>query len=160
MLTESHLSALKHGADLLQDSQDDWWIIGSTAIALHGIDVGPVNDVDILVSLRDAQALRKATGSANQAATGSKKFRSAIFLILEHNGIPLEIMAGFQAHDQGRWQTILPNSRRAFKLGNARVYTPELPEIVKILRVFSREKDMNRIKQIEEQCPAVAKQWP
>jgi hypothetical protein len=153
MLTDSQIRALKHCAELLQDAKDDWWIIGSTAIALHGIDVGHIKDIDILLSLRDAHSLQRTTGFANLAITGSSKFRSRIFLNLEHDGIPLEFMAGFQANYQGHWQTIQPTSRRAIKLGKLRVFTPELPEIVEILRVFSREKDLERIKMIEQQSP-------
>lgn len=151
MLTENHIMALRHASQLLQNAQDDWWIIGSAAIALHGVDVGPVNDIDILVSLRDAQALRKATGATNQASTGSNRFRSEVFLRLAFGGIPLEIMAGFAANYQGRWQAIQPASRQTFKLGNACVYAPTLPELVETLRVFARKKDRDRIKMIEQQ---------
>jgi len=150
MLTESHILALEYVSHLLHNAQDDWWVIGSAAIALHGVDVGPVNDIDILVSLRDAQALRLATGTANRAVTGSKKFRSEVFLQLDYDGIPLEVMANFSVNHQGRWQAILPTSRQAFNLGNACVYAPALRELVEILRVFSREKDRQRIRFIDQ----------
>ena len=144
-LTENHLLALKHCASLLRNAKDDWWIIGSTAIALHGIDVGPIKDIDILVSRRDAQALLLATGEANQATARANKFRSDIFLVLDKNCIPLEFMAGLSVNVHGNWQNIAPITRQTIKTGNSRIFTPALSELVEILRVFDREKDHHRI---------------
>lgn len=145
--------ALRHCASLLQNAKDDWWIIGSTAIALHGIDVGPIKDIDILLSRRDAQDLLLATGETNRATTGSDKFRSKIFLVLEKNGIPLEFMAGLSVNVHGSWQNIIPKTRQTIKNGNSRIFTPALLELEEILHIFDREKDHLRIALIAQNRP-------
>ena len=50
----------------LKTLQNPWWILGSSAIAILGYEAGPIGDVDILVSERDAVHLMSAHGLVEQ----------------------------------------------------------------------------------------------
>jgi hypothetical protein len=41
-------------------AEDDWWIFGSAAAALHGVEVDGVKDIDLLVSRAAANRLMAA----------------------------------------------------------------------------------------------------
>jgi hypothetical protein len=58
-LKESIISVLTEASDVLRQLQDDACIIGSSALALLGIEIPTVNDLDLLVSTRDAHFLQK-----------------------------------------------------------------------------------------------------
>jgi hypothetical protein len=48
--------------DAVRDAQDPWWGISSAAVALHGVTPIEVRDVDVLMSVGDAQQLMDALG--------------------------------------------------------------------------------------------------
>ena len=45
-------------------ARHDWWIIASAACQLHGIDPGPVRDVDVLFDVRDVSAVLEPLDSS------------------------------------------------------------------------------------------------
>ena len=57
LLTPSLRQSLAMLAGAVADAADDWWIIGSSAVALHGANVQRVRDVDLLMSANDAERL-------------------------------------------------------------------------------------------------------
>ena len=122
---------------------DDWWIIGSAAIALLG-HTTTVADVDLLVSDGDARALfasRWATGMDH--AKGGAQFRSTYG---RHTTTPLvvEVMGGLELLEAGRWYRIEPRSRIAVSIGNDPVFIPDATEQLEMLRRFGRPKDLKR----------------
>ena len=63
LLTPSLRHSLAMLAGAVADAADDWWIIGSSAVALHGANVQRVRDVDLLMSANDAERLLRRVGS-------------------------------------------------------------------------------------------------
>src|SRR4051794_15038945 len=93
LLAES-LAMLAAGAD---GAADPWWVIGSTAVVLHGGNVATVKDVDLMMSARDAGAFLRRVGVEPQRGTGDDRFRSLVFGKWEGPPIAIEAFGGFEA---------------------------------------------------------------
>lgn len=128
----------------LQPARDPWWVIGSTAVALHRIDPGPVSDIDILVSVPDAERFAREWRCPDVSDTGSDLFRSAVLLNPEFGNFPVEIMAGLEFRQFREWQQVAPETRQKIRLGGIDLFVPERPELIEILRSFGRKKDIRR----------------
>jgi hypothetical protein len=129
-------------AEAMVTARDSWWIIASAAAALHGADID-VADVDLLVSLRDGEALLARLGPTH-APTPSDRFRSDLFGCWTGAPLPVDIMAGFHVLDAGGRREIRPATRIAVPLGSATLYTPSIPELIEHCHLFGRPKDLAR----------------
>ena len=120
--------------------QDDWWVIGSAAIALAGVAI-EVPDVDLLLSERDARGLLTDWALPKNAADGQDRFRSVYG---EHTGtpIPIEVMGRLEVSIEGRWVPIAPNTRERIDAGGGAVYTPDVADQLALLLMFRRPKDL------------------
>lgn len=120
--------------------QDDWWIIGSAAIALAGVAI-EVPDVDVLLSERDARTLLTDWASAKQATDGQDRFRSVYG---EHmrTPIPIEIMGKLEVCIEDRWVAVTPNTREQIDLPGGAVYTPDVADQLALLLMFRRPQDL------------------
>jgi hypothetical protein len=131
-------------ARALAPARHDWWIISSAAIALHGVEPGPIGDVDVLFDPRDAAAVLGPLGIDPRPGTGTELFRSAIFARWTATPMPVELFAGFELCEAGIWQAIRPETREQVRCGNALVYVPAREELAAMLRRFGRPKDLDR----------------
>ncbi len=143
-LTPDIASTLTLYAKHLQSTHDEWWVIGSAAVALHGTDPGPINDIDILVSVPDALQLAKKWQCPNTANTGSERFRSRVLLKPGFGNFPVQIMAGLAYRKLGKWQLLAPKTRQKVLLKSTTLFIPERAEFIEILRSFGRTKDIVR----------------
>ncbi|MEM9376344.1 MAG: hypothetical protein AAGA72_08990 [Pseudomonadota bacterium] len=142
-------STLIRAAAFLGAAQDDWWVLGSAAMALIGIDPGGVRDVDILVSKRDAAALLTRYGLRNEADGGTDRYRSAVFLRPDLGGVDVEIMADYRVKQGVHWQPIWPQTRRHVSLDGTGLIVPGVQEQLALLRMLNRPKDHARIARLE-----------
>jgi len=141
-MEESLRTTLLTVAQAMATARDSWWIIASAAAALHGADI-KVADVDLLVSLRDGEALLARLGPT-YAPAPSDRFRSDLFGCWTGAPLPVDIMAGFHVLDADGWQEIRPATRIAVPLGDAALYTPSIPELIEHCHLFGRPKDLAR----------------
>jgi len=127
--------------------EDEWWIIGSAAAALAGADILDVRDVDLLVSVRDAERLgRRWSSSARSSAPPDEKFRSAIFARFETGKLAVEAFGGFEMNVRGAWRPVSPLTR----VRRGDVYTPSTAEQIAILEAMARDKDRIRIEALQK----------
>lgn len=124
----------------MADAEAEWWIIGSAAVALHGVDPGPILDVDVLLGVADATRLLPMLGMPVSPGRPDDRFRSTIFARWTAPPLPVEFMAGLELRDDGGWQAVLPRSRIA--LGE--VFAPDRADLITILHRFGRDKDLRR----------------
>ncbi|WP_188657116.1 hypothetical protein [Sphingomonas metalli] len=129
---------------VMAGAQDDWWIIGSAAVALHGADPGDVADVDVLLSVADAERILPGVGVPLRRGSGNAAFRSSLFGIWLGTGLPVEFMADFHHQCDGIWRTVRPATRQAIAVEGGMVFIPERRELQAILAAFGRPKDMAR----------------
>ena len=146
MLSFHQQTALRRVAEFLSETADPWWVLGSAAMALIGVDPGEIRDIDVLVSAGDAEALMTAYSLPNEADGGTDRFRSTYFLKPDLGDVPVEVMGGYQIRTAGLWTSVEPLSRQRITLDDAKIYVPNLSEQMEILKQLGRPKDLARLK--------------
>jgi hypothetical protein len=116
--------------------KDEWWIIGSAAMALLGVHVD-VADIDILTSRDDA--LRVAEGETTKSDS-AHRFRS-VYRRIAGTPIPIEIMGGLEVYVDDHWRSVRPATRIAITLPEGVLFIPDGNEQLRLLRLFGRPKD-------------------
>ena len=129
---------------IVADAGDDWWIIGSAAVALHGADVANVRDVDLLMSARDARQLLERVGGRPRDSKPSTLFRSEVFGTWYDPPLPIEVMGGFSLKTGNGWRPVLLKSREERRVEGHDFYVPSVGELKELLRSFGRPKDIER----------------
>ena len=137
-------------AQAVQDAEDDWWLIGSAAVVLHGGQIPHVKDVDLMMSARDAEASLRRVGGQGGGAEPSERFQSDIFGVWSAPPIPIEIFGGFRLAAAGEWQEVTFATREPVAVGNACVFVPSAAELVRLLHSFGRAKDLERAARLAE----------
>lgn len=125
-------------------AQHDWWIVASAACHLHGIDPGPVRDVDVLMDERDLAAVLAPLGLQPQPGQSDGLFRSRCFVSWDQAPLMVEFFAGFELCEAGRWNPVTLRSREWRKAGEVRLPVPSRGELAGLLRRFGRPKDLAR----------------
>jgi hypothetical protein len=122
--------------------QDDWWVIGSAAIALTGVAI-EVPHVDLLVSARDADTLLSGWAAPKTAADGRERFRS---LLGEHAGtpIPIDVMGRLEVLIDDQWLPASPTTRVHVDLPGGSVFIPDPADQLALLLMFRRPQDLVR----------------
>ena len=143
-MTAALVETLSMLAQAVQDAEDDWWIIGSAAVVLHGGQVPHLKDVDLMMSARDAETFLRRAGSQRGGAEPSERFQSDIFGVWSEPPIPIEIFGGFRLAAGGAWREVSFATREPVAVGNARVFVPSAAELVRLLHSFGRAKDLER----------------
>lgn len=128
------------------DARDDWWLIGSAAVVLHGGKIPHVRDVDLMMSARDADEFLRQAGVQRGGAEPSERFRSQVFGTWETPPVRVEVFAGFELATDGLWREVCFSTREPFNVGDATVYAPSRRELARLLRSFGRSKDLERAK--------------
>lgn len=139
-LTPDLAETLAGVAAAMAAAHDDWWIIGSAAVALHGAAPVTVADVDVLCSERDARAVVARLGLGMVGGEADPLFRSAVFA--RWTGLPLavEFMAGFRV----RGAAVALTTRELVRVAGGVVAVPSREELRALLMSFGREKDLVR----------------
>lgn len=144
-LSDPPLSTIVRLAAFLEETSDPWWILGSAAVALSGVDPGGVRDIDVLVSLPDACRLMETKALPNDADGGGALFRSEIFLRPDLGDVPVEIMANYAIRQGNVWRPVTLQTRETVSVGGATVYLPDLSEQMALFERMGRPKDLCRL---------------
>lgn len=123
-------------------ARQPWWVIGSAAVALHGADT-KVADIDLLMAPEDAQALLGDAAAARCEAT-SALFRSRVFGTVGEEPYRVEIMADLTVNTESGWRPVTLATREPARVGGATLWVPAREELIELLRLFGREKDLAR----------------
>ncbi len=126
------------------DAKDDWWIIGSAAVALHGGATGPVKDVDLLMSERDAAALLRRVGVEPAPGVADALFHSRVRASWTAPPVPVDVMGGFSFAAAEGWRAPALATREAVAADAGQVFVPSVAELKALLMSFGREKDLAR----------------
>ena len=128
----------------LDTLDDDWWLIGSAALALNGVELASVGDVDLLTTPAAARRLAQRWGCQLNAPGASGLFRSNVYFQRTASPLPVDVMAGFQVNSGGAWRPVWPKTRVAIHALGGTYYTPSRAELLDLLLLFDRPKDRER----------------
>lgn len=149
MTTGPLAETLEMLAQAAQDADDEWWVIGSAAVALHGAEGAGINDVDVMMSARDAAAFLHRVGAVEQIPATSALFRSQVFGVWSEPPVPVEVFGGFELAENGQWREVKIFTRESAVVRSGRVFVPAANELVRLLHAFGRAKDLERASLLE-----------
>lgn len=118
-----------------------WWIIGSAALLLHGIDDVEARDIDLMLDADDAEALVKQPGFIRLPSGTDGLFVSHVYGRRDDLPMPVELMGGFSFRH--------PDGLRPVRI-DAPVWrsgwpVASLPDLAAMFRLFDRPKDRVRL---------------
>ena len=123
---------------------DDWWLIGSAAMVLHGVDLAAIDDVDILTTPAGARKLAAQWGLLPTSPGPSDQFDSEVFFQKSDTPLAVEVMAGFRVLAGGAWTPVSPRTRVALAGPGGPWFAPSRAELLEILALFGRQQDLER----------------
>jgi hypothetical protein len=141
MLDASLSLTLRTVGEVMRVAHDPWWVIASAAVALHGVELDDVGDVDVLLSTGDAARLFASLGIVADPKANPAQFRSDLFATWTVPPLPVEFMAGFRYRTENGWQPVRPETRERFDVGGVDVFAPDRQELSALLHGFGRPKD-------------------
>lgn len=145
MIAPALANAFRVIAASTPQDRDDWWIIGSAALALAGVEGIEPDDVDILCSRGTAHAFAAGWDAIAIDGQVGDRFRSEPYLRTFIPGCStIEVMAGLEVLVDGAWQRVLPASRVAVEVEGGTLFIAALDDQIAMLRMFGREKDLAR----------------
>ena len=124
---------------------EPWCLIGSAAALLAGAEVS-VADVDVLVSGDDAERLMALWASRREPIhepADGHRFRSH-FARFAFPGIPVEVMGALELNRGDGWQPVQAGRMMLVGLNGLAVPVPTIPDQIRILESFGRDKDRQR----------------
>jgi hypothetical protein len=131
--------------ELIDGEQEPWWIIGSTAMVLSGIEGVLPDDIDVLA---DGDTLRRVLAKAGVSEVAPKphyQFRSNPYSrIPVAGGVDIEVQGDLELFEHGVWTGLKFASRVPVVLGNATLYVPGLEEQFQTFLRFGRAKDLEK----------------
>jgi hypothetical protein len=130
-------------ADALATAQDDWWLIGGAAVALHGLEI-EIADIDVLLGRRDILRMLDKLGVGRHEDTAITRVRSDIWARWTAQPLSVDLMTGLQVHDGECWRQVEPRTREMLVVEGHELYVPSRSELIDILRLFGRPKDLDR----------------
>lgn len=133
---------------IMDGANTPWWIIGSAAVALHGVDPGSVGDVDVLLDVADALRILPSIGIKLCGGSAHASFRSTIFGRCTTTALPVEFMADFHRYSGMAWVPVRPTTRQAMEVDGTMIFIPERAELESMLAEFGRPKDIERARRL------------
>lgn len=144
----------------LSQLKDDYFLIGSSALALAGINIASTNDIDILTSRKNADELKinwSDRQKTNYQPVGVSLFRSN-FARFYFDAMDIEVMGGLEVKKNNVWNRVTIQHYFLFEDNGYCIKIPTLEEQKRILILFDRTKDKEKLKLIDAfQMSVIAK---
>jgi len=134
---------------LMADVHEDWWVIGSTAIVLAGVEGIEPNDIDVLISAEAGRGLAARLDNKPLVMPPHPKFRSEVFFRRRLVSRDAEFMGGFEVAGEGGWQAFRPMSRRMVNVSGGVIAIPDVEDLKRMCRLFGRAKDIEKLARLE-----------
>lgn len=141
--------------DIHRLARDPWWIIGSAAMCLLGVQT-EVADIDVLASSRDADRLaREWTERRVEVGprAGDSLFRSR-FSRYTFQPLVVEVMGDLEVHGDDGWQPVRIEDSQCRRFGGHALPIPTLAGQIRLLECFDRPKDHVRLRMLLDKASA------
>lgn len=143
-MTPELARGLQAVAAAMAEARDAWWIIGSAAVALHSGGPLAVADIDVLATPADALRLAELWGATPDPPGEHPLFRSSVHFGHRLAGAAVDIMADLEVNGPDGWVMLRPKTRMERDIGVTSLPVPDRDELIEILRLFGRPKDLER----------------
>ncbi len=133
----------QHGAQI----EGDWWIIGSTAGLLAGIEGFIPDDVDLFGSTNVMTAFVKSFGLEPVSSPSHHQFKSTPYQRIKLlDATPIEVMGGLEISTGGDWNRLDLKTRLPVSGFGAPLWIPSIEEQIAVFELFGRLKDLAKAK--------------
>jgi uncharacterized UPF0160 family protein len=157
MLTrEKIINFIWHEQRTFRNLPDTCVIIGSAGLLLSGLLIPHVSDIDILTSQRNYETLKdewKKYIHTNDHPDNGKKFESHFFR-LNCEGTIVEVMAELFVNTNDIWKKVEVTNCNSLIVDDITLYYPTLTESIRLLKLFNRDKDKQKLQLIEHTLKA------
>jgi hypothetical protein len=136
----------------LQQLKDDYFIIGSCALVLSDITVPIITDLDLLLSSADAEQLKRKLAHRireNFSPENQHLFRSN-FARFDFGELDIEVMGNLEVCKNNQWIPVKVERFSQISIDGMGIKIPSLEEQKRIFLLFGREKDLAKVKMIDE----------
>lgn len=126
---------------------DDYFIIGSAALVLTGIDIKNIPDIDILTSDRNANYLKEIWKDklVENHITKRDDLFSSNFAHYNFEALDIEVMGNLKIQNNNKWEPLIIQDYVIISDGEMQIKVPTLQEQERILKLFGREKDLVKL---------------
>ncbi len=126
--------------------RDDFFVIGASAQILSGIPIADTQDIDLLTSSRDADQLKELwkAEKLNYQPVETTRFKSN-FARFNFELLDVEVMGNLEVYSKGQWRKVVVNNFKTVPFADWQIRVPTLAEQVRILQLFGRQKDVDKI---------------
>jgi hypothetical protein len=131
-------------APALATLRHDWWLIGSGAMALLGLEGLTIGDVDVLAHPDDAKALLASLGCGWAPGEASARFRSGVFGRWTGAPLGVDVLGDFRVRSNAGWVLVRPVTRLSHQHNGFDFWMPSVAEMIAICELFGRPKDVER----------------
>lgn len=142
------LNAVSNGLELLED---DFYLIGSAALVIQGLEPEKVNDIDLLTSTRDAKRLKEFWNDRIQETfvpADGERFRSE-FGRFSFEGFDIEVMGNLEVNTLEGWHKLIIEDYSVIDIGHLSLKIPTLREQKRVFNLFGRPKDLHKAQMIK-----------
>lgn len=134
--------------------QDPFWVVGSSALVLGGIQLESIDDLDLFTSSRDADFLKQLWQTnklEDYSPAHADRFLSN-FGRFKFGEILIEVMGELKVFHENKWQKLEVKEWQIVKINEElSVKIPTLTEQYRIFMLFGREKDLKKANLILQQ---------
>lgn len=138
--------------DAFKEVQEESFIIGASALILLDIQIGTTSDIDILTSSKGAEKLKASLKEFMEIAPNTKE-DDLFYSNFARFNLPLmdiEVMGDLKVKKEGVWLPVTVNEYLEISEQGLSLRVPTLKEQNRILSLFGRKKDQERIKLINQ----------
>lgn len=146
-MTDRHLAGLSTLIDAFSVTRDRWCIIAGAATALHTSDWTDVSDIDVVVSVADANRLIASAGFVDRTDGGNGTYRSAIYAT-RRGEVEIDVFGDFEICVSDFWTPVMPTPV-AIETPAGTVFVPTVEQQLAITKMLGRPKDSPRIARLE-----------
>lgn len=150
-IKERIIETLAEIGDCLRNVEAEWCIIGASAMILSGIQITETFDIDILTTDRGADEFQHSLREymeINPVTKEDELFRSN-FARFKLPLMNIEAMGNLQVKKDNVWHDVHVNSLHYLQVGDLIVNVPTISEMKRILWLFGRKKDLERIRLLD-----------
>ncbi len=136
----------------LDTLKDDFFIIGSSALVLSGVEMEEVADIDLLTSMSDANLLKEKWAAKlldGYAPAHAGLFRSN-FGRFNFGAVEVEVMGNLQLNRGNHWVPVVVHNFQQVDINGYQVKIPTLMEQYRIFKFFGRLKDLKKAELLEK----------
>lgn len=139
--------SLSHLVTMMTGAREPWWIIGSTAMVLSGVEGIHPDDVDVVA---DGKMLQRIAGVPESEPKPHEKFRSNPYTRIKvAGGMDIEFQGDLALWENNKWTQLSFCSRIETRINDILLYVPSLDEQLLIFRRFGRAKDLAKARILE-----------